>query len=83
MYCKRSGKKLKFSNHPKGNVSTREVKLLHQDHQTLPSTSFSQLTRNDSVSPNIKNPARPDVRKLAAKLVTVACKDERALRLLT
>ena len=30
-----------------------------------------------------KNPAKPEVKKLAAKFVTVACRDDRALRLLT
>lgn len=43
----------------------------------------AQLTWIGSGSRKSKNPATPDDKKLVAKLVTVACRDDRALRLLT
>ena len=41
------------------------------------------FTWNDNGSSNKKKPARPEQRKLAEKLVPVACNDERAFKLLT
>lgn len=48
-----------------------------------PSANYQQYTLNDNASSNKKNPARPEERKFVAKFVTVACRDERALRLFT
>lgn len=41
------------------------------------------ITLEDRGSSNKKYPARPEDKKFAAKFVTVACNEERALRLLT
>ena len=41
------------------------------------------ITLNERASSKRKNPAKPEVKKLIAKFVTVACRDDRAFRLFT
>jgi hypothetical protein len=46
-------------------------------------TENSRITLEGKGSSNRKHPASPDEMKLAAKFVTVAWRDDKALRLLT
>ena len=48
-------------------MNGKEVKL-----SEIVKYSVCELTRNDKASSNKKYPARPEVRKLVAKFVTVA-----------